>query len=73
MQEKRTTEETKQGGVGRTNFISQHSNNEQENAEVNSSNDISEVDRQEGSMDHGAKGGNFDETTQTNEETERKK
>jgi len=71
MQEKRTTEETKQGGVGRTNFISQHSN--KENADVDSANDISEVDRQEGSMEHGAKGGNFDETTQTNEETERKK
>ena len=71
MQEKRTTEETKQGGVGRTNFISQHSN--KENVDVDSANDISEVDRQEGSMDHGAKGGNFDETIQTNEETERRK
>ena len=54
-----------QGGVGRTNFIKQHEQKEEENLDRpgTGSRDISDVDRQEGNMNHGTKGGNFDDAS----------
>ena len=50
---------TQVGGIGRNNFIKE---NEENIANINR--DISEMDRKEGNMDHGTKGGNFDQDEQ---------
>lgn len=55
------------GGIGRANFIK-----ENETGTTNTSRDISDMDREEGDMNHGTKGGNFDQDSQeadTREET----
>ena len=55
---------TNLGGIGRTNFIK-----EKEAETANTSRDISEIDREEGDMDNGTTGGNFDQDDQnTNQE-----
>ncbi|HJW16794.1 MAG TPA: hypothetical protein VJ499_06730 [Flavisolibacter sp.] len=47
------------GGIGRANFIK-----ENEPVTTNTIRDISDMDREEGDMNHGAKGGNFDQDSQ---------
>jgi hypothetical protein len=47
---------TNLGGIGRTNFIK-----EKEAETANTRRDISEIDREEGDMDNGTTGGNFDQ------------
>jgi len=46
------------GGIGRTNFIKENEANIEK-----ISRDLSNMDRQEGDMDPGIKGGNFDEAS----------
>ena len=58
MEDKKTTEQEPQGGVGRTNFMA---GQKEEPAQKQQYRDISDIDRQEGTLDHGVKGGNFDE------------
>jgi hypothetical protein len=55
MDEKRNTVNENQGGIGRTNFIDNASSHSQETGER----DISSIDRQEGTMDHGTTGKDF--------------
>ncbi|HEX2608935.1 MAG TPA: hypothetical protein VHK91_16245 [Flavisolibacter sp.] len=45
----------KQGGIGRTNFIDQQEDGNDQQV----SSDISSIDQQEGEMAHGALGGNL--------------
>ena len=61
MEDKKNTEENRQGGVGRTNFIAQDPQPTREDQDRSGSRDISDIDRQEGAMHHGTKGGNFDD------------
>ena len=56
MEEKRNTKDKENaGGIGRTNFIKGDHNNKQ-NIE-NKNRDVSSMDREEGTMDHGTIGG----------------
>jgi len=56
MEEKRSIRnEENAGGIGRTNFVKDNEDDKQ-NIE-NKKKDISSIDRQEGSMDHGTIGG----------------
>jgi hypothetical protein len=50
---------TEMGGIGRNIFIKENEANI-----ATTSRDISEMDRKEGNMDHGTKGGNFDQDEQ---------
>ena len=61
MRESKTSDENLQGGVGRTNFIKETTEQEPEDSNKPVSRDISDIDCQEGSMHHGVKGGNFDD------------
>ncbi len=52
--------EVKQGGIGRINTASENQEQQQGQTETR---DISEIDQQEGTMNHGTLGGNFDSTS----------
>jgi len=68
MDDKKNTDNDRQGGMGRTNFLSEdpHDQSTQQHQR-----DISDIDRQEGTMHHGVKGGNFDDHTDVNESKEK--
>ena len=61
MQDNKPGDESRQGGVGRTNFIKETSEQDQDPVNRIGSRDISDIDCQEGTMHHGVKGGNFDD------------
>jgi hypothetical protein len=61
MEDKRITDQQQQTGAGRISLEDKECFDEQGNLIKTSGRDISEIDCQEGTMHHGAKGGNFEE------------
>ncbi len=60
MQENKSnvTQDVKEGGIGRTHAATEGGEHQQE--QENNKRDISEIDQQEGTMNNGTLGGNFD-------------